>query len=921
MAVIIRRNHMEHLSLGILLCVLVAFLIGTTSLSGQDSLMTKRISGDWETIRHTVADWGQVHLFYDTSQSITEENLVFSWTPKTDLLTAFNAWLQPLSLTCIAYNSNTWIVVAYADAARSLDSWKRRNKLLEAITAQQTEKVDVTVIGTIQSGEIAQGHLTLHGVVRDEETGETIIGATLIPKQGGDPTVTDVDGSYQLQLPVGENSLVIQSIGMEEKEIPIVMAGEGEMDVFLRRASLQLDEIVVSEKAADQNLRSLTMGIEQLNMKEIAKLPAFLGEFDVIKSLISLPGVSTAGEGVGGINVRGGNIDQNLIIQDDIIYFNPSHALGFFSLFHPDLVDDVKLFKGNIPAKYGGRLSSVLATGMRTGSKEEWTIKGGLGIMSSKVSLEGPLVKDKTSIILGGRVSYINWILGLVNLPDVQDSKVSFSDFEGKLDHRINNKSSIGIEGYQGSDFLRFANEARFDYSTRSLAAYYNTLVGNRANLNTKLIYGTYHSDLGDLKPLNPSVFKTGIEYLKARSEMVFQKSQRATWVGGVEATRYQVNPGILGPDNEESVVVKEETPKEQGIEGALYLETEQRFSDLFSFSAGLRFSGFLLQGPKRVRSYAGQDQLYDEAIDTTSYAKGATVASYFGLEPRLSVNYRLNETASLKLGATRTYQYLSLISNTVAATPVDFWKLADTYLKPQRADGISLGYYRNFKNNEWETSAEVYYKILKNVPEYRDFPDLLGNELIETELVPADGRNYGLELSIKKNLGLFTGRLSYTYSRAIRRVDTGIPELDVNQGKWYPSYFDKPHDITTLFNFNLMQRLSLNVSFTYSTGRPITAPTGKYTDWHVVSVPIYSDRNQYRIPDYYRMDVSANLFPGYRKDQRFKSSWSLSIYNLLGRKNAYSIYFRQLPFQSLSTYRLAVLGSIFPSITYNLEW
>ncbi|MEZ4896382.1 MAG: TonB-dependent receptor [Saprospiraceae bacterium] len=892
-----------------------------STLSAQSMTAGKSARGDWATIRARISEWGDVHLFSDTTEALKGSNLVFNWDSDSDLLTSFNAWLREKGLTCIAYNEETWIVVAYADAERSLEAWKRRNKLLEAISAQPSDQVSATVIGAIQSGEAAKGQLTLTGIVRDEETGETIIGATIIPQQGGDPTVSDVDGTFTLQLPVGENRLTVQSIGMEEKEIPIVMAGEGELDVFLHRASLQLEEVVVSEKAADQNLRSLTMGIEQLNMKEIAKLPAFLGEFDVIKSLISLPGVSTAGEGVGGINVRGGNIDQNLIIQDDIIYFNPSHALGFFSLFHPDLVDDVKLFKGNIPAKYGGRLSSVLSTGMRTGSKEEWTIKAGLGIMSSKLALEGPLVNNKTSIILGGRISYINWILGLVNLPDVQDSRVSFSDFQGKLDHRLNNKSSIGLEGYQGSDYLRFANEARFNYGTRSLAAYYNTLIGNRANLNTKLIYGNYYSDLGDLKILNPSVFKTGIEYVKGRSELVFQKNQRATWVGGIEATRYQVNPGILGPDNDESAVVKEETPREQGIEGALYLETEQRFSDLFSFSAGLRFSGFILQGPKRVRNYAGPDQLYDEATDTTSYAKGATVASYFGLEPRVSMNYRMNETSSLKLGATRTYQYLSLISNTVAATPVDFWKLADSYLKPQRADGISLGYYRNFKNNEWETSAEVYYKVLQNVPEYRDFPDLLGNEFLETELVPAEGQNYGLELSIKKNLGLLTGRLSYTYSRAIRRVNTGIPELDVNRGGWYPSYFDKPHDITTLLNFNIMQRLSLNVSFTYSSGRPITAPTGKYTDWHVVSVPIYSDRNQYRIPDYYRMDVSANLFPGYRKDRRLKSSWSLSVYNLLGRKNAYSIYFRQKPFQSLSTYRLAVLGSIFPSITYNLEW
>lgn len=889
----------------------------------SQNLPSSNISGDWSAIRAAVESWGDVHVFSDTARALSGDKLQFTWDRNKDLHSEFNHWLESLGLTCIVYNANTWIVVSYADAARPLEAWNRRNKLLSALADKQDKKTEVVVIGNLQAGAPLSNRLELKGVVRDEETGETIIGATIIPQNGGEPTVTDVDGSYDLQLPVGENVLVVTSIGMEQKEIPLVMAGNGSHDIFIHRASLQLEEIVVSEKAADQNLRSLTMGIEQLNMKEIAKLPAFLGEFDVLKSLIALPGVSTAGEGVGGINVRGGNIDQNLIIQDDIIYFNPSHALGFFSLFHPDLVDDVKLFKGNIPAKYGGRLSSVLATSMRTGNKQDWTFKAGIGVMSSKVSLDGPLVKDKTSLVLGGRISYINWILKLVNEPQVKKSRVSFFDFQGKLDHRLTNKSSIGLEGYQGSDYFRFADEARFNYSTKSLAAYYNTLIGNRANLNTKVIYGLYTSDLGDLKPLNPSVFSTGIGYLKGRTEMVFQQNQRATWVAGIEAIRHQVNPGILGPDNPESLVVKESTPEEQGWEGGLYVETEQNFSDKLSFSAGLRLSGFALQGAKRVRTYAGtrESVSYGEAIDTVSYGSGELIDTYFGLEPRISVNYRLTETASLKLGATRTYQYLSLISNTVAATPVDFWKLADTYLKPQKADGISLGYYRNFNNNVWETSAEVYFKALRNVPEYRDFPELLGNEFLETELVPADGRNYGLEVSIKKNLGLVSGRLSYTYSRSIRRVKTEIPELNVNQGRWYPSYFDKPHDVTMLVNFNLMQRLSLNVSFTYNTGRPITAPTGKYTDWHVINVPIYSDRNQYRIPDYYRMDVSANLFPGYRKDRKFQSSWSLSIYNLLGRKNAYSIYFRQKPFQSLSTYRLAVLGSIFPSITYNLEW
>ena len=388
-----------------------------------------------------------------------------------------------------------------------------------------------------------------------------------------------------------------------------------------------------------------------------------------------------------------------------------------------------------------------------------------------------------------------------------------------------------------------------------------------------------------------------------------------------LEGILYKLNPGKLTPADDQSEVVPVSTSDENGLEGAVYAELEKNLSEKIKLIGGLRFSGFAALGPKQVYLY--QDPVIrkpDEVIDSIFFADGEIIKFYPGFEPRIALQYQLNKESSLKVSYDRIYQFMALISNTISPTPIDLWKLADYHFKPQSADSYSVGYFRNFDSNNWETSVEVYYKDLDHIIEYKDFPDLVANEHIETELLEGIGRNYGTEVSIKKNQGKWSGRISYTYSRSERKVDTGNPEYDINHGEWFPSNFDKPHDFNLLINHNITKRVSLNCNFVYNTGQPVTIPLSNYRDWFVPGVPVYSERNEYRIPDYHRLDLSLTIAPGYKKDKKVLSSWTLSVYNVYGRKNAYSIYFNQKPFQRLRAYRLSVLGSVFPSITYNFQ-
>ncbi len=830
--------------------------------------------------------------------------------------------LNNSNLAIVQYTDNQYVIISSEQARTTLQEWKEiKENAREIQDAANRASRSAKIIG-VKRSMASNSQLILNGTITESKNHQPVIGATISVNQGTKGAVTDEDGKYKLQLKPGLYALKIESLGMNMEEQSIMMYDHGTLDFQLSENATTLREVVVTEKTQDQNVKSLITGIEQLTTKEIKKLPSFMGEVDVLKSLITLPGVSTVGEGVGGVNVRGSTPDYNLIIEDEMMFFNPTHALGFFSLFSPDIVEDVKLYKGFMPAKYGGRISSVIQTSSKQVNKEEFHAKAGLGLLSSRVFVEGPLNKGKTGFYIGSRFSYANWLLKQVNLPDVQKSRVAFDDLELKVDHSLSSTSNIGVQVYRGQDNLTFSDIAKFGYGNEAYSIYHKKVFGTNANLTTRAIYGSYHSNLGDLKQFNPSIFSTGIHYLKLKSDLVWEKTKSTLINFGIEAIQYDVNPGKFTPDGSASQAPVRSTHSDQGIEFGMYGGLEQKLNDRLSFIVGLRLSGFAAMGPATINTYKENSLITDGIIkDSLKYNAGQIIKSYVYPEPRISFNYQLSPSGSIKLGYNRTVQYLSLISNTIAATPVDFWKLSGKYISPQRANTVSLGYYKNFANNLWETSIEGYIRTVDGILEYKDFPNLLINNHLETELLPARARAYGIELSIEKKIGAMTGRLGYTYSRSLRQTYSADKDLNINNGDWYAATYDKPNDANLLLNFNVNQRINFSTHFVYNTGRPLTVPEANYTVWNLISIPQYSERNQYRIPSYFRADAALNIFPSYRKNQLYKSSWAISVYNIFGVRNPYSVYFNQKPFQSILAYRLAILGSVFPSINYNLEF
>ncbi|MEL6925545.1 MAG: TonB-dependent receptor, partial [Bacteroidota bacterium] len=516
------------------------------------------------------------------------------------------------------------------------------------------------------------------------------------------------------------------------------------------------DEVVVSDQAANQRIKEITPGLQRLNAAQLEVQSKFFGEIDVLRSLQSISGVNNTGEGASGFNVRGGNTDQNLILQDGHLLFNPSHALGFFSIFHPDLVKYLDLYKGGIPSKYGGRLSSVLSVQTRDGDKERFKAKGGIGMVSSRLSVEGPILKDKVSYIVGGRYSYADWIFGLVDDPAVNQSKAFFNDVTAKINARLSPTTNFGVSFLRSEDDFQLGEEARFDYQTVSGEAYLKQLIGDNLNLSLNVNRGQYMSSLFDLKGNDQSRFTNAIDYLRGKADLLYILSEKIKVNVGAEANIYEVSPGKIEPIGE-SVIIADELDVERGRELAGYLEGQFSLSDKLEFSVGARYTVFDNIGPNAVNQYPeGEVKTELNIIGQQSFGDGESIANYSGLEPRASLRYAFDQSSSVKVGFARTYQYLAQISNTASATPIDVWQLSNFHIEPQVADNFSVGFFKNFGGNRFETSIEGFYRQLTGVLDYRDFAELLLNPHIETELVTGDGQTYGVELNLNKKFGTF---------------------------------------------------------------------------------------------------------------------------------------------------------------------
>lgn len=625
--------------------------------------------------------------------------------------------------------------------------------------------------------------ITWKGSVYSAENNEPIIGVNII--SGNDIiAITDGNGNFELTLTSGSHTFIFSALGFGDKNVDVDARSSESSVILLRTKEILLKGVTIGALSARDRITEITPGLQRLTTVDLNAQSKFFGEIDVLRSLQSMSGVHNVGEGASGFNVRGGNADQNLILQDGHLIFNPSHALGFFSLFHPDLIQYVDLYKGGIPAKYGGRLSSVLSVATREGDKENFEINGGIGMISSRLTLEGPILKDKVSFIVAGRYNYADWIFNIVDNPNVNNSKALFNDITANINGRLSPTTNIGVSILNSQDDFQFAEEARFDYSTLSGEAYLKQLIGDKVNVTLSVNRGRYTSSLFDLKGNDQSKFTNKIDYTRAKADVLFAATDDFRLNTGGEMNIYEVSPGAVVPLIEASIVASETLPTEKGNELAGYIEAQWTPLENMDISAGLRYTIFRSLGPDEVFQYSeGLIKTERTITGSISYNDGETIASYSGLEPRISMRYELNSDASFKMGYSRTYQYLAQISNTASATPVDIWQLSNSHIEPQYSDNFSVGYFRNFDENRFENSIELFYRQSEGIIDYRDFAELLLNEHIETELVSGRGRAYGAELNISKKVGSLNGNMSYTYSLSERQITPSANQQGINNG------------------------------------------------------------------------------------------------------------------------------------------
>lgn len=749
--------------------------------------------------------------------------------------------------------------------------------------------------------------------------GKPIAGAALFVDGLKYGNSTDLSGRYFIQLPAGKYRLTVRHLGMAPLTNRVSMFANGVINFEMSEKPEALEEVVIRARKEDDNIKEVVGGVTKLNITEIKRLPAFMGEVDVIKSIQLLPGINTVGEGSSGFNVRGGRIDQNLIMMDGGQIFNSSHALGLLSNFNPDVVEEFTLYKGNVPAQFGGRASSVLDVRTRSGNFDKWKVKGGIGLISSRIAVEGPIIKDKTSLIVGSRFSYSDWVLKAVGETDVRKSSASFYDINANLTHKFSSKNQIALTLYQGNDYFRFSDEFGYEYTTQLLNLKWKSIFNDHWSSTFTAVSGNYESKLYDFNQTAARSLTNGIGYYQLKETMLHTVGESHALTFGGEYNIYNGKPEITRPYGINSTTLPQRVEKDSGHELAFFANEEFTLSPVISFTAGLRYSMYRNIGADTVYSYQpGQVKSVTTLQDTTYYGNNQNIQTYQGWEPRLSARISLTEDKSIKISYNRMRQYIQLISNGTAPTPIDLWQVCNPHLQPQIADNYAIGYFQNARDNMFELSGEVFYKSTSNLVEYKDFAQLLLNRHLETELLQGRGKSYGLELYAKKNSGGWTGWVSYTFLRSFIQVNGIHPEEQVNQGNWYPTNYDKPHTVNITANHKLGKNMRFATNFTYSTGRPTSALESNYRAGSV-AIPIYSERNQYRIPDYWRLDISITLNSVLKK---VDDNLTFSVYNLLGRRNAYSIYYQQPAGDPIPQgYKLSILGSALPSLTYNLTF
>ncbi|MCH2233694.1 MAG: TonB-dependent receptor [Crocinitomicaceae bacterium] len=773
-------------------------------------------------------------------------------------------------------------------------------------------------------GILAQDY-TISGNLRDSETGEDIIGARILVKElPGTGAITNVYGFYSLTLPKGTYTLLYKSISFADFEETIELTGDITKDIEMAPEGKVFEKVTVTAVKEDENITSGEMGVEKITMKDIENVPVLFGEKDVLKTMQLLPGVKSAGEGNAGFFVRGGGADQNLILLDEAPVYNASHLLGFFSVFNSDALKDVKLYKGTPPAEFGGRLSSVMDIKMKDGNSKKFSASGGIGLISSKLTIESPIVKDKGSFILSGRRTYADLFLAFSDNENAQNSVLYFYDLNAKANYRIGKKDRIFVSGYFGRDKFGFSDQFGFDWGNATGTMRWNHLYSDKLFGNLSVIFSQYNYKIKFGSEDQQFEIGSEIQDINIKKDFDYYLNSNNTLKFGVNGIFHNFRPGEIETTGFDFQV--DDIPNRYSVETAAYIQNEQKVGKRLNLIYGLRYSSFTQLGA------SDQDSVYiftdaGEIENTLYYGKWDNIVTYHGLAPRISMSLLLDEQSSLKASAGRTYQYLHLLSNSAASAPTDVWMPSSNNIRPGIADQGSLGYFRNFKENMYEFSTEVYYKHMQNVVDYRDGAEVNLNPTVEGDLLYGIGRAYGVEFLLRKRKGKFSGWLSYTLARTETQID------GINNGEWYAARQDRTHDISIVGIYNLNERLTISGTWVYYTGNAVTFPTAKYEiDGQIVNY--FSERNGYRFPDYHRADIGVTLYnkkmktiidadTGEEKEvpKKFESSWNFSVYNLYGRENAYSINFNTDPETGVTTATQIALFKFIPSIAFNFKF
>ncbi len=776
----------------------------------------------------------------------------------------------------------------------------------------------------------SQNYFNITGTVKDSTDNSIMPNATININYGQKLMLADAQGKFKFTIRPGELILVVKYVNYLPSRLRFIVKEDINLDIFLKEFSSNLEQVTVSSKSSDNNVKRPLMGVSTLNIKDLKKIPTVLGEVDVLRGLQMLPGVTSVGEASNGVNVRGGTTDQNLMLLDEAPIFNPTHMFGLFSAFPSDAISGFDLYKGNVPSRYGGRAAAVLDVSLANPTLTKAKAQFAIGLVSTKGLIDIPIIKDKLGIMIAGRLALNDFLLPIVS-DRLNGIKAKFADGTAKIFYRINNKNTLSFTAYNSIDFIQTnilgsinninSTATQYDYRTRNFSAKWLKVLNKNLNIQTILVSSNYSPQtiLPEFSTKNKVKIYQGIQFKQIRTNINFTKNKHNI-ESGIDGTYYDINPGELKP-GASTAVSAIKTPNENGLELGGFLEDEVEITNKLSVSAGLRYSNYNTFGPSTYRIYAqNEEKTSSTVLDSVSFAKGKVAKNYSGFEPRIGINYAINSESSLKFGYNIMRQYLQVISNTTTPIPTSRWKSSDLNIKPQISHLISAGYFKNLNENVYEISTEAYYKTTSNIIDYKPGASFLLQKNIETELLQGKNKSYGIELMFSKKKGELTGWINYTYARSLNQVKEGIGNTQqINYGNWYATNYDRPNTINAAIVISQTKTHDFSFNFTYSTGRPFTVPKA-FIQSNGVLYPFYTERNNSRIPDYHRLDFSWNIYNPANKNKKFKGNWNFTVYNLYGRKNAYSVFIKSTDRVS-NPYKLTIFGAPIPSLSYNFKF